>query len=66
MNGKVILMKEPERSINHSCDPNTYVKTINGVRRVLAMRGIKKGEEITFDYAIERRKRRNFSLPLRQ
>lgn len=51
-NGKVVLMKEPERSINHSCDPNSYVKTINGIRYVLAMRNIKKGEEITFDYAI--------------
>jgi len=51
-NGKVVLMKEPERSINHSCDPNTYVKTINGIRHVLAMKGIRKGEEVTYDYAV--------------
>ncbi|MDD4938140.1 MAG: SET domain-containing protein-lysine N-methyltransferase [Candidatus Shapirobacteria bacterium] len=50
--GKVILMQEPEKFINHSCDPNTYVKTINNLRHVLAMRNIKKGEEITFDYSI--------------
>lgn len=50
--GLVILMQEPERSINHSCDPNIYVKTVNSVRQVLAMRDIKVGEEITFDYAI--------------
>ncbi len=30
--GRVILMRSPERHINHSCDPNTYVKTIEGVR----------------------------------
>lgn len=51
-NGKVILMKSPEKFINHSCDPSTYVKTINGVRKVLAMRDIKKGDEITYDYSI--------------
>lgn len=51
-NGLIILMQEPEVYINHSCDPNTYVKTINGVRKVLAMREIKVGDEITYDYAI--------------
>ncbi len=50
--GTVILMQEPEVYINHSCDPNTYVKTINKVREVLAMRDIKAGDEITYDYAI--------------
>lgn len=51
-NGKVILMQSPEKFINHSCDPSTYVKTINGVRKVLAMRDIKIGDEITYDYSI--------------
>ena len=51
-NGKVILMQKPEKFINHSCDPNTYVKTIKGIRHVLAMKDIKKGQEITYDYAI--------------
>ena len=51
-NGKVVLMQSPEKYINHSCNPNTYIKTINGVRKVLVMRNIKKGEEITFDYAV--------------
>lgn len=51
-NGTIVLMQEPEVYINHSCNPNTYVKTINGVRKVLAMRDIKNGEEITYDYAI--------------
>jgi len=51
-NGKVILMQEPEKFINHSCNPNSYVKTIKKIRKVLAMRNIEKGEEITFDYSI--------------
>ncbi len=51
-NGKVILMQEPEKYINHSCDPSTYVKTVNGIRKVLAMHSIKAGNEITYDYSI--------------
>lgn len=50
--GKVILMRWPERHINHSCAPNTYVRTIGGVRRVLALRGIAENEEITYDYCL--------------
>lgn len=33
--GKVILMQQPERFINHNCDPNTYVRTIGGDRFVV-------------------------------
>ncbi|MCL5428712.1 MAG: SET domain-containing protein-lysine N-methyltransferase [Chloroflexi bacterium] len=50
--GRVVLMQEPEVFINHSCDPNAYVKTVDGVRRTFAMRDIKTGEELTFDYAV--------------
>jgi uncharacterized protein len=50
--GKVILMRSPERYINHSCDPNTYVRTIGGQRVVLARREIQSEEEITYDYCI--------------
>lgn len=49
---KIILMQSPEVYINHSCDPNTYVKTISGARQVLAMKPITVGDEITFDYSI--------------
>lgn len=37
------------RYINHSCDPNAGIK---GKVTFVAMRKIKKGEEITFDYSI--------------
>lgn len=50
--GTVIYMQEPERYINHSCDPNTFVKTLNGKRYVFALRLIAKDEEITYDYCI--------------
>lgn len=50
--GRTVLMQSPERYINHSCDPNAYVRTINGIRTLLAMRDIKAGEEIAYDYVI--------------
>jgi len=49
---KVVLQPSPERHVNSSCDPNTYVKTAGGVRRLLALRRIRAGEEITCDYII--------------
>jgi hypothetical protein len=51
-NGKVVLMQSPERHINHSCDPNTFVKTIGGLRYVFALSDIPASEEITYDYCI--------------
>jgi hypothetical protein len=50
--GLVVLMQSSERHINHSCDPNTYVKTIGGERHVIARRPIRASEEVTYDYLI--------------
>lgn len=50
--GKAVLMQSPERHINHSCDPNVFVKTIDGKRHVIALRAIAAREEITYDYCI--------------
>ena len=37
--------------INHSCDPNAYMRAVPGNKVVFfALRDIKKGEEITIDY----------------
>jgi len=38
----------PERFVNHSCNPNTYHKE----KKDIAIRNIKKGEEITSDYSV--------------
>ncbi|HEV2708370.1 MAG TPA: SET domain-containing protein-lysine N-methyltransferase [Pyrinomonadaceae bacterium] len=51
--GQTVLMRSPERHINSCCDPNTYVKTIDGVRHVVARKPIKAGEELTYDYIID-------------
>lgn len=50
--GTIVLMQLPERHINHSCDPNTFVKTLNGRRYVFALRAIAANDEITYDYCI--------------
>lgn len=50
--GRVVLMAIPERYINSSCDPNTYVVTRGGVRHVVALRAIAVDEEITYDYLL--------------
>jgi hypothetical protein len=46
--GKFELGQSPDKYFNHSCNPNAFVKN----RKVFAMKSIKKGQEITFDYAI--------------
>lgn len=45
--GRYLFMQEPERYVNHSCDFNTFPKNKCDV----AIRDIKKGEEITSDYS---------------
>src|SRR5713226_4215416 len=36
--------------INHSCEPNAYMKTVYGHVLFFALREISRGEEITIDY----------------
>lgn len=46
--GELLLQGEPERYVNHSCDPNTEVHENSDV----AIRDIAKEEEITTDYSV--------------
>lgn len=50
--GKVVLLPEPERHLNHSCDPNAYLHTVEDDVRLVARRPIQAGEEVTIDYLI--------------
>ena len=47
IDGRYIVMQSPAKFVNHSCDANTTVKNFCDV----ALRNIKKGEEITGNYA---------------
>jgi hypothetical protein len=42
-----IILEEPALMVNHSCDPNSGYKNVT----LYAIKNIKKGEEITFDYS---------------
>jgi SET domain-containing protein len=37
-------------NINHSCNPNTYIRLINTTVEFYALKPIKKGDELTADY----------------
>lgn len=50
--GKVVILTSPDGCFNHSCEPNTFVKTLGGVRYCIALRDIRAGEELTHDYCI--------------
>lgn len=39
--------------VNHSCNPNCEVEIIDDEIYIIALRDIKKGEEITFNYGFE-------------
>ena len=41
------------RYINHSCKPNCYVQIVGDTIWIRASRNIKKGEELTYDYATD-------------
>jgi len=52
--GRQILLPEPARYINHSCDPTAWKQYRNVVRRcATAFRNICAGDEITHDYRID-------------
>jgi uncharacterized protein len=53
-NLKTTWMKSPEKFINHSCEPNTYVLTDmrSGVRQTRALKNLRVGDELTWDYAL--------------
>jgi hypothetical protein len=48
--GKMVLLGYPDRHLNHSCDPNAYVRDDGGTCSLFARRNISVGEEITCDY----------------
>ena len=46
--GRYLDLEPPARFLNHSCDPNTGIRD---VLRLVALREIKAGQEIRFDYS---------------
>lgn len=50
--GKIMLVALPGRYLNHSCDPNAYLRYDRPNPSAVARRPIGPGEEITVDYLI--------------
>jgi len=50
--GRVVLIGPPDRHLNHSCDPNTYIRYEAGRCFIVARQDIPSGQELTCDYRI--------------
>lgn len=50
--GRMVLIADPERHVNHSCDPNAYERFDGLSSSFIALREISPGDEITIDYNI--------------
>ncbi len=52
VDGRFLLVASPDRYLNHSCDPNAWLRFGEGGIHVVARRGVAAGEELTVDYLI--------------
>ena len=50
--GTQVLVGEPHRYLNHSCQPNTFYYTMDMVSYLMAMRDIQQDEELTLEYSL--------------
>jgi hypothetical protein len=50
--GRVFFVGEPDRYLNHCCEPSAYKRFEPDGVTIVAMRDIAAGEEITLDYMI--------------
>ncbi len=52
--GKYVLDFSPLSYVNHSCEPNTWCEFRRlGKQELIALRQIRRGEEITYDYSLQ-------------
>lgn len=52
IDGRTLLVASPERDVNHSCDPNSYLRYGSTGVDIVARRDIDRDGELTFDYLI--------------
>ena len=57
--------KNTARYINHSCEPNCVVETVQGHIWIDALRTIKKGEELFFSYNYDLEESKNYPCACR-
>jgi len=47
-----VLVGKPHCYVNHSCEPNIFIYTVNRVCYYMAMRDIREDEELTLEYSL--------------
>lgn len=52
IDGRLFLVPSPDRYLNHSCDPNSWLRFEESRILLVARRDIAAGEELTIDYLI--------------
>jgi hypothetical protein len=52
INGRFCLVASPDRYLNHSCDPNAYLRFGSDSIDVVALRDVEPDSELTIDYLI--------------
>ena len=52
INGRFFLVASPDRYLNHSCDPNVYLRFGPHSIDVVALRDVEADSELTIDYLI--------------
>jgi hypothetical protein len=50
--GRQVLLGVPDRYLNHACEPNSYIRELEGVQYTYAYRDIAAGDELTNDYCM--------------
>jgi hypothetical protein len=50
--GRQVYLGHPERFINHSCDPNAFLRRRDGVSHVVALKPIRSNDEIVMHYGV--------------
>lgn len=54
--GRRVYLGYPARFINHSCDPNAFLRRQDGLNHVVALKPIRPNEEILLHYGVNRSK----------
>lgn len=52
--GRLVYLGYPARFVNHSCDPNCFLRYDRGVGHIVALRPIRPHEEIATHYGVDR------------
>jgi hypothetical protein len=50
--GRQVYLGYPERFINHSCDPNAFLRRLDGRNHVVALRPIRPRDEVVVHYGV--------------